>query len=190
MGTGIQHKSRTPGDVINSSAVWAEEHEITGHIVDFPDAQIDIGNLTHRLRRIYLVTGGLGGTAVVEAGDLDPTAIVTHHVTIDHTAAMLKEGIQPFNSNIEFTPYGTVGGAPDSHDSIQWTAGTIQFADGTTLSITIDPHVLDALKRWMNKEGETNLSAVIEGFIDSSIRDTCEGCPYSENPKQEKDRRR
>jgi len=42
----------------------------------------------------------------------------------------------------------------------------------TTLSITIDPHILDALKRWMQKEGETNLSAAIEGFIDCGIRDT------------------
>ncbi|MFC2059651.1 hypothetical protein ACFLTZ_00980 [Chloroflexota bacterium] len=50
----------------------------------------------------------------------------------------------------------------------------------TTLSITIDPHVLAALRRWMEKEGETNLSAAIEGFIDCGIRDTCEGCPYYE----------
>lgn len=56
----------------------------------------------------------------------------------------------------------------------------------TTLSITIDPHVLDALKLWMDKEGETNLSAVIEGFIDCGVRDTCDGCPYYEDPKQEK----
>lgn len=57
----------------------------------------------------------------------------------------------------------------------------------STLSITIDPHVLDALKRWMKKEGETNLSAVIEGFIDCGIRDTCDGCPnYEELPDEEK----
>lgn len=57
----------------------------------------------------------------------------------------------------------------------------------TTLSITIDPHLLDDLKRWMEKEGETNLSAVIEGFIDCGIRDTCEGCPaYEELPEAEK----
>ena len=36
----------------------------------------------------------------------------------------------------------------------------------TSLSIAIDPHVLNALKRWMEKEGETNLSDVIEGFVD------------------------
>lgn len=57
----------------------------------------------------------------------------------------------------------------------------------TTLSITIDPHVLDALKRWMEKEGETNLSAVIEGFIDCGIRDNCDGCPaYEELPEEER----
>jgi hypothetical protein len=27
----------------------------------------------------------------------------------------------------------------------------------TTLSITIDPHVLEALKKWMAREGETKL---------------------------------
>ena len=34
---------------------------------------------------------------------------------------------------------------------------------------------LDGLKQWMEREGETNLSAAIEGFIDCVIRDTCEG---------------
>jgi len=39
----------------------------------------------------------------------------------------------------------------------------------------------------MEKEGETNLSAIIEGFIDCGIRDTCEGCPaYEELPEEEK----
>ena len=49
-----------------------------------------------------------------------------------------------------------------------------------SLSITIDPHVLQALKNWMKREGETNISAVIEGFIDCGVRDTCDGCPYAE----------
>ena len=53
-----------------------------------------------------------------------------------------------------------------------------------TLSITIDPHILDGLRRWMKKEDETNLSAVIEGFIDCGIRDTCEGCPYYEEEQE------
>jgi hypothetical protein len=57
----------------------------------------------------------------------------------------------------------------------------------TTLSITIDPHVLEALKKWMAREGETNLSSVIEGFIDCGVRDSCEGCPsYEELPDKEK----
>ena len=56
----------------------------------------------------------------------------------------------------------------------------------TTLSVTIDPHVLDALKKWMEREGETNISAVIEGFVDCGTRDTCEGCPaYEELPEEE-----
>ena len=58
----------------------------------------------------------------------------------------------------------------------------------TTLSITVDRHVLDALKQWMGDRGERNLSAVIEGFIDCGIRDTCEGCPdYEKLPQDEKD---
>ena len=57
-----------------------------------------------------------------------------------------------------------------------------------TLSITIDPHILDFLKKWMEREGKSNLSAVIEGFIDCGIRDTCEGCPYYEElPPEEKE---
>jgi len=38
----------------------------------------------------------------------------------------------------------------------------------------------------MEREGETNMSAMIEGFIDCGIRDTCEGCPYLEHEGQEK----
>ena len=56
----------------------------------------------------------------------------------------------------------------------------------TTLSITIDPYVLDSLKRWMENKGETNLSATIEGFIDCGVRDTCKGCPYIEEEGQVK----
>lgn len=56
-----------------------------------------------------------------------------------------------------------------------------------TLSITIDRHALDGLKKWMIKEGESNISAVIQGFIECGIRDTCEGCPYYEDlPEDEK----
>lgn len=55
----------------------------------------------------------------------------------------------------------------------------------TTLSITIDPHVLEALRKWMEKEGETNLSAAIESFIDCGVRDSCEGCPYYDEPSLE-----
>ncbi len=56
-----------------------------------------------------------------------------------------------------------------------------------TLSITIDPHVLDGLKKWMERDGGTNLSAAIQGFIDCGIRDACEGCPaYEELPDEEK----
>ena len=56
----------------------------------------------------------------------------------------------------------------------------------TTISMTIDPHIFGGLKKWMKKSGETNTSAVIEGFIDCGIRDTCEECPFAEDPNQEK----
>ncbi len=65
---------------------------------------------------------------------------------------------------------------------------TIPKRQRPTLSITIDPHILDGLKKWMKREGETNLSAAIQGFIDCGIRDTCENCPfYEELPEDEKD---
>ena len=58
-----------------------------------------------------------------------------------------------------------------------------------TLSITIDPHILDGLKKWMEREGETNLSAAIQGFIDCGIRETCDNCPfYEELPEDEKNK--
>ena len=56
----------------------------------------------------------------------------------------------------------------------------------TTLSITIDPHVLQALKAKMKEWDKTNLSSMIEGFIECGIRDTCEGCPWAESSDQEK----
>ena len=57
-----------------------------------------------------------------------------------------------------------------------------------TLSITIDPHVLDGLKKWMIREKETNLSAAIQGFIECGIRDSCDDCPYYEElPEDEKE---
>ena len=56
----------------------------------------------------------------------------------------------------------------------------------TTLSITIDPVILSKLRDWMDREGETNMSSVIEGFVDCGIRDSCEGCPnYEELPEDE-----
>ena len=56
----------------------------------------------------------------------------------------------------------------------------------TTLSITIDPHILEALKLKMEEWDETNLSATIEGLIDCGIRDTCAGCPYEESTGQQR----
>ena len=40
----------------------------------------------------------------------------------------------------------------------------------------------------MESEGETNLSAAIQGFIDCGRRKTCEDCPfYEELPEDEKE---
>jgi hypothetical protein len=41
----------------------------------------------------------------------------------------------------------------------------------------------------MEREGETNLSAVVEGFIDCGVRDTCDRCPYYEKPPIEENAR-
>jgi hypothetical protein len=55
-----------------------------------------------------------------------------------------------------------------------------------TISFTIDRRILADFKAWMAKTGRTNMSDTIEGFIECGIRDTCEGCPYAEEEKQEK----
>lgn len=79
--------------------------------------------------------------AVTEAAIAD-LAIANNHIqllSIDAdniisnalTALQLKKGVQPYISDIEFTP--KVG---DTHDSITYTTGTVYFADGTTQSIT------------------------------------------------------
>lgn len=135
MGTGIKHKTTTPGCVINSTEVWAEEHQIDGHVLPNSTSQFDLGSSSKKWRYLYLGAGGLRGIGIVESGDLASDAIDSLHASIEHLASMLKKGIQPFNSDITFSPYGTIGGSPDSHDSLQWTSGTIQFADGTTQSI-------------------------------------------------------
>lgn len=135
MGTGIQHKSRTVGDVVNSTEVWAEEHEVTGHILPGAPNVYDLGSTGFPFRRLYLSAGGLGESGIVESGDLASDAIDAYHAAIDHLASMLKPAIQPYNTNITFSVYGTLGGSPDSHDSVQWTSGTVAFADGTTQSI-------------------------------------------------------
>lgn len=54
----------------------------------------------------------------------------------------------------------------------------------TTLSITIDPQVLDNLKEWMKREGETNISAAIEGFVKCGVRDSCVGCEFYDGDKE------
>ena len=54
----------------------------------------------------------------------------------------------------------------------------------TTLSITIDPQVLDNLKEWMKREGEASISAVIEDFVKCGIRDTCVGCEYYDGDEE------
>jgi len=52
------------------------------------------------------------------------------HSTVIHTSSLLAKGVQPFNSNIRFSPDSTY---PTSR--VSWTSGTIKFADGSTQSI-------------------------------------------------------
>ena len=54
----------------------------------------------------------------------------------------------------------------------------------TTLSITIDPKVLDNLKEWMKREDETSISAAIEGFVKCGVRDTCVGCEFYDGDEE------
>jgi len=52
------------------------------------------------------------------------------HQSVEHVANMLSKGIQPYSSDIQFSP--TSG---SEHDSVSWSSGTIRFADGSTQSI-------------------------------------------------------
>jgi len=68
----------------------------------------------------------------VEADKILAGAVTEAKIADDNiTATKLKSGVQPFNSDITFTP--TTG---SEHDSITFTTGTIRFADGGTQAIT------------------------------------------------------
>ncbi len=56
-----------------------------------------------------------------------------------------------------------------------------------SLSVTLDPDVLDGLKKWMQREGENNISAAVEGFVACGIRDDCEGCRFYDESLSEED---
>jgi hypothetical protein len=53
------------------------------------------------------------------------SAAATHVESLD-----VVEGIQPYESDLEFSAY-----SGDENDSVSWGAGTVQFADGTSQSI-------------------------------------------------------
>ena len=78
----------------------------------------------------------------IENYDIGPNAVDTANIMNDAitgalidddsiSSAHLKAGVQPFNSNITFSPRTGY-----THDQITYTNGTITFADGSTQSIT------------------------------------------------------
>ena len=55
------------------------------------------------------------------------------------------------------------------------------------VNLTIDPDLLDRVRKLMNKMGEASLSRFTEGLYDCILRDDCKGCPaYEELPEEEK----
>ena len=55
-----------------------------------------------------------------------------------------------------------------------------------TISLTVDRKVLAGLKEWMAKHNRANMSDTVESFIECGIRNSCDGCPYAENEKQQR----
>ena len=55
------------------------------------------------------------------------------------------------------------------------------------ISLTLDPHIVVALKKEMEELGERNFSNFVEGIFECYLRDSCEGCPaYEELSDEEK----
>jgi len=65
------------------------------------------------------------------------------------------------------------------------TAMTRPKRHRTVVSLTLDRHILDSLKREMQKLGETNFSNFIEGILDCFLRLNCQGCPFYESLSDE-----
>lgn len=51
----------------------------------------------------------------------------------------------------------------------------------TVVSLTIDRHILNSLKREMRNLGETNFSSFVESILDCFLRPDCKGCEFYEN---------
>jgi hypothetical protein len=57
------------------------------------------------------------------------------------------------------------------------------------INLTIDPDLLDKVRKLMNKIGEVSLSKFTEGLYDCVLRDDCKGCPaYEELSEEEKNK--
>jgi hypothetical protein len=68
----------------------------------------------------------------IDTVDIAPNAIEAAQILNDAiTGDKLKEGIQPFNTNITFSPR-----SGNEHDQVNYTSGTIRFLDGGTHAIT------------------------------------------------------
>jgi hypothetical protein len=49
------------------------------------------------------------------------------------------------------------------------------------VNLTIDPDLLNRIRKLMYEMGENSLSNFTEGLYDCVLRDDCEGCPAYEN---------
>ena len=55
------------------------------------------------------------------------------------------------------------------------------------VNLTIDPDLLNRIRKLMYEMGENSLSNFTEGLYDCVLRDDCEGCPaYESLPDDEK----
>ena len=85
-------------------------------------------------------------------------------------AEAMRPGIQSYTHDIEFTTYG----AGDTHAQVEWTTGTVDFADGSTQSITPASNsavIGDGLTRYIYfTAGSTNLT--VTSTYSDAVSDT------------------
>lgn len=67
----------------------------------------------------------------IETSGSKGTTIIKDHIAEDAVfAESMRPGIQPYHTNLEFLPK-----VAETHDKVQWAAGVVEFADGSTQAI-------------------------------------------------------